>query len=154
MRIFDLDNIVNIEQYGKLYDLFQNNYTYSKSDIEFTYVVEREMESRIDLICNKLYSNIDNIDFLLSYNKIDNPLNIMENDIIYYIDVFKIDQSKILNNLIDVNKIRVLNNNKSIILIDDWGLPYGGKGGKAVPWLTKNGWQIIEQGYQILLVKD
>ena len=115
MRIFDLDNIVNIEQYGKLYDLFQNNYTYSRSDIEFTYVVEREMESRIDLICNKLYSNIDNIDFLLSYNKIDNPLNIMENDIIYYIDVFKIDQSKILNNLSEVNKVRVLNNNKSII---------------------------------------
>ncbi len=115
MRIFDLDNIVNIEQYGKLYDLFQNNYTYSRSDIEFIYVVEREMESRIDLICNKLYSNIDNIDFLLSYNKIDNPLNIMENDIIRYIDVFKIDQSKILNNLNEVNKVKVLNNNKSII---------------------------------------
>jgi SAM-dependent methyltransferase len=50
--------------------------------------------------------------------------------------------------------VKLMNNNKSIILIDDWGLPYGGKGGKAVPWLTKNGWQIIEQGYQILLVKD
>ncbi len=115
MKIFDLDNIINIKQYGKLYDLFQNNYTYNKRDIELIYVVEREMESRIDLICNKLYSNVDNIDFILNYNNIDNPLNIMENDIIRYVDSFKIDGSKILNNIDESNKVRILNNNTSIV---------------------------------------
>jgi hypothetical protein len=41
-----------------------------------------------------------------------------------------------------------------LILIDDtWEAKDGwdGKGAKAVPWLLKTGWRIVEQGYQTLL---
>lgn len=114
MKIFDIENIRNILDYGVLYDLFQMTYTYNKSDIEYTYIVEREFESRIDLICNKIYSNVDKIDFILNYNKIDNPLNIKEGDIIKYIDIFKIDNSKVFNNLSN-NITYTISNNNSII---------------------------------------
>ena len=41
--------------------------------------------------------------------------------------------------------------NGSIILVDDCGLPFGGKGGKVVPWLVGQGYQVIGLNYQILL---
>jgi hypothetical protein len=40
---------------------------------------------------------------------------------------------------------------QSIILVDDCGLPHGGKGGKVVPFLLGQGWQVIGLGYQILM---
>jgi predicted O-methyltransferase YrrM len=43
--------------------------------------------------------------------------------------------------------------NQSIILVDDCGLPHGGKGGKVVPFLMGEGWQVIGLGYQILLTR-
>lgn len=42
---------------------------------------------------------------------------------------------------------------KSVILIDDCGLPHGGKGKLAIDYLLKMGWEIIAQGYQVLLQK-
>lgn len=42
---------------------------------------------------------------------------------------------------------------ESVILVDDCDLPAGGKGGKLVPYLLDNGWQTLETGYQVLLVR-
>ncbi len=41
--------------------------------------------------------------------------------------------------------------NQSVIVIDDCGLPHGGKGGKVVPFLLGEGWQVVGLGYQIVL---
>lgn len=41
--------------------------------------------------------------------------------------------------------------NQSIIIVDDCGLPFGGKGGKVVPFLFGEGWQVVWLGYQIVL---
>jgi hypothetical protein len=43
--------------------------------------------------------------------------------------------------------------NQSIILVDDCGLRQGGKGGKVVPFLLGEGWQVIGLSYQILLTR-
>ncbi len=43
---------------------------------------------------------------------------------------------------------------KSIVLIDDCDLPNGGKGKLVVEYMLKNGWKILMQEYQILLVRQ
>ena len=42
---------------------------------------------------------------------------------------------------------------ESIVLIDDCGLPGGGKGKLVVDYMLKKNWQVIINAYQILLVK-
>jgi hypothetical protein len=40
---------------------------------------------------------------------------------------------------------------QSIVLVDDCHLPFGGKGGKVIPFLLGEGWQVIGLSYQILM---
>ena len=42
----------------------------------------------------------------------------------------------------------------TVILIDDCGLPYRGKGGMAIEFLEKRGWVVIAEEYQALLVHE
>jgi predicted O-methyltransferase YrrM len=44
--------------------------------------------------------------------------------------------------------------NNSIVLIDDCGLPGGGKGKTVVEYMLKKNWNILINAYQILLVKS
>jgi len=41
--------------------------------------------------------------------------------------------------------------NQSIVLVDDCDLPHGGKGGKVIPLLLGEGWQVIGFGVQVLM---
>jgi hypothetical protein len=46
---------------------------------------------------------------------------------------------------------------RSFVLIDDTPWSDGawrGNGCLAVPWLTSNGWRIVDAGYQVLLARD
>ena len=42
---------------------------------------------------------------------------------------------------------------KSVVMIDDCGLPYGGKGRLVIQYLRKKGWKLVGKGYQVVLVK-
>jgi SAM-dependent methyltransferase len=42
---------------------------------------------------------------------------------------------------------------ESIVLLDDWGCPHGGKGGLLVPFLKETGWKVVLEGYQILFTR-
>jgi hypothetical protein len=42
---------------------------------------------------------------------------------------------------------------RSLILIDDCDLAHGGKGGKVIPFLRGEGWQVVSSGYQVLLAR-
>lgn len=42
----------------------------------------------------------------------------------------------------------------SIVMIDDCGLPYGGKGAMAIEYLLDRGWRIVMQDYQVILTRD
>jgi len=83
VNIFDIDIL---QKKGDLYNLDQR--TFRREGLrapESTYIVERSQEMRIDLVCNAIYGNTDNIGFLLYYNNIDNPLNIKTGDKIKWI---------------------------------------------------------------------
>jgi len=41
----------------------------------------------------------------------------------------------------------------SIVLIDDCDLPNGGKGKLAIAYMLKNGWKVVINAYQVLLVR-
>lgn len=43
---------------------------------------------------------------------------------------------------------------KSVIMINDCGLPHGGKGSLAIKYLTQQGWKIYLDGYQVILTKS
>ena len=77
------------------------------------YVVSPEQEMRIDLISNSIYGNSDYCDFILDINDIDNPLNIMDGDILIYTEFASIDEYRIKT--VDNNnaRARLLNANKT-----------------------------------------
>ncbi len=42
----------------------------------------------------------------------------------------------------------------TVVLIDDCDLPNGGKGKAVIAYMCENGWRIVEDAYQVLLVRD
>ncbi|NDD58645.1 MAG: class I SAM-dependent methyltransferase [Chlamydiae bacterium] len=42
----------------------------------------------------------------------------------------------------------------SVIMIDDCNLPFGGKGKLAIEFLTKRGWKMLRNEYQVILVRN
>lgn len=43
---------------------------------------------------------------------------------------------------------------KSIVMIDDCDLPFGGKGKLVIEYLLSQGWVIFSKGYQVILVRE
>ena len=69
------------------YDLFNPQILRTPSSDLNEYIVQKGEEMRIDLVMMSIYDNIDSlkhIDVLLFINNIDNPLNIIEGDFIFY----------------------------------------------------------------------
>jgi len=88
-------NIISLESlkynvYTKLYNFNYPVLAYVDNNLDATlakYVVQKGEEMRVDLVMMSIYDNISilkSIDVLLFINNIDNPLNIMVGDIIYY----------------------------------------------------------------------
>ena len=93
MEITDLDSLTREPLQNNLYDLFIKTYNEdSAGSAPFsTYRVKEHQTMRIDDICNDIYGNVDNVDFLLNYNNIDNPLNIKSGDTIRYVPLEILD---------------------------------------------------------------
>jgi hypothetical protein len=92
MEIFGISSLTRDVKQNNLYDLFIKTYE-DNTDVPFgQYTVKVEDTMRIDLVCQKIYNTTEHIDFLLSYNSIDNPLNIKEGDILYYVSPELIDE--------------------------------------------------------------
>jgi len=81
--------------------------------VYYPYVVGQEEAMRIDQICYSIYGNFLYIDELLTINNIINPWSIRSGDIIYFLDendlvalqlVPKVDQTLIINRLVNPNK--------------------------------------------------
>ena len=88
-------NIISLESlkynvYTKLYNFNYPVLAYVDNNIDQSldkYVVQQGEEMRIDLVMMSIYDDVSilkSIDVLLFINNIDNPLNIMVGDIIYY----------------------------------------------------------------------
>lgn len=81
------------------------------------------------------------VDFLYldSYDYSRTDIDIQTKSQEHHLKEFKIIESKLHEN--------------SIVLIDDCGLPGGGKGKTVVEYMQKKGWSVLINAYQILLVK-
>ena len=85
MIITDIDKLKRDPENGDLFDLTKLTFKFSWVDAQYsTYKVKKGEEMRIDLICNSIYGDIENIDILLNVNNISNPLNIKEGANIIY----------------------------------------------------------------------
>lgn len=96
MKIYDLD-ILDRDTDG-LYDFNKRTHDWSLTTSRTEYLVQKSDEMRLDQICFNIYGNTENIGFLMNFNNIDNPLNVKEGDIIYYvsedlINLFKLQDS-------------------------------------------------------------
>ena len=88
-------NITSLESlkyniYTRVYNFYYPVLVYLNNRIDrdlSTYVVQKGEEMRIDLVMMSIYDDdysLKNIDVMLFINNIDNPLNIMAGDVIYY----------------------------------------------------------------------
>ena len=84
----------------------------------------------------------ENIDFLYldSYDYSSKDISIQKASQEHHLKEIKAVEDKLHDN--------------SIVLIDDCRLPGGGKGKLAIEYLTKSGWKIDMNKYQLLLIKD
>ncbi len=83
MKVFDIDSIKKGSD--GLYDLTTRTFVFKIRDISYLeYKVQKGEEMRIDLICNSIYGNTENIDIILNCNNISNPLNVKEGAVIIY----------------------------------------------------------------------
>ena len=92
MEIFGISSLTRDTKQNNLYDLFIKTYEENPNVPFGQYTVKMEDTMRIDLICQKIYNNTEHLDFLLNYNSIDNPLNIKEGDVLYYVSADLIDE--------------------------------------------------------------
>ncbi len=92
MKITDIDKLKRSTDNQNLFDLTAVTFKFSWVDAQYTqYKVKKGEEMRIDLICNSIYGNVDNIDILLNVNNISNPLNIKEGSTILYPDISQLE---------------------------------------------------------------
>ena len=83
----------------------------------------------------------ESVDFLYldsyDYSKTDTDIQIKSQE--HHLKEFKLIENKLHDN--------------SVVLIDDCGLPGGGKGKTVVEYMLKKDWKVLIDAYQILLVK-
>ena len=113
MDFFDIKTLKKDKKQGGLYNFFTPTFLMLNSFEQQVLIVGKESQMRPDLICNELYQRVDQIDFLMSLNDIDNPLNIMENDLIYFTSYSAIDSFRIKDSEIAETRDLLLNANKS-----------------------------------------
>lgn len=130
MNIHDI-NVLKKDSNTGLYDFTKSTYKLIENIATFTYVVEQHEEMRIDLVCNSIYQTTEYVDFLLDYNNIDNPLNIMSGDEIKYVDAqyipqFQINEepiNNIKNKLLNPSKIQRKDNSRKSYIEQSFSLP-------------------------------
>lgn len=94
MEIHDLKSLRRDDKQSNLYNLFDTTFAYRNSNLG-EYTVPQNEEMRIDLVCNNVYLNVNQVDLLCNVNQILNPLNIRGGDVILYPDPVNLDVFKV-----------------------------------------------------------
>jgi hypothetical protein len=95
MIVYDIDQIKRDEENG-LFDFTKLTFkTVFENVVYNNYIVRKGEEMRIDLVCQSIYGNVNNIDILLNVNNISNPLNIKEGTKIIFPDINSISEFRI-----------------------------------------------------------
>ena len=112
------------------WDLTQSTFI-SRNDVSLNYwYVQQDEDMRIDLICYRIYNNTNNIDILLNINRIDNPLNIKNGDVLRYpsesdIYLFRVteDEKQSVQKLLNRNKAPRKDSNRKDYVEQNYSLP-------------------------------
>ena len=131
MDFYNIDNLKRDVSQNNLYNFFDATFQYFTGAVLYQYQVQGYQEMRIDLVCNDIYNSTDYCDFILDLNNIDNPLNIMNNDIILYVSAdqikyFRIDESTaktLRSTYLNANKISQPDPNRSSYVENNYALP-------------------------------
>ena len=131
MDFYTLDNLKQDVAQNNLYNFFDATFQYLTNVLLYQYPVQGFQEMRIDLVCNDIYNSTDQCDFLLNLNNIDNPLNIMNGDIILYVDAgqidfFKLDETTaktLRNTYLNTNKVSTQDPSRSSYIQNNYALP-------------------------------
>lgn len=83
MNFHDIDKLKRDPKQDNLYNLFTITFKDTVGLPTQRFDVTEEEYMRIDLVCQKIYQDDSYVDLVCNSNYIDNPLNIMESDIIY-----------------------------------------------------------------------
>lgn len=91
---------------------------------------------------------VDSILFLANFNQ---PIDFL------YLDSYDFDFNNPFpsqhHHLLEIEAAYPQLHENSIVMIDDCGLPYGGKGKLIIPYLLERGWKIVFNGYQVILTQ-
>lgn len=133
MKLYDIETTARDEKQGGLYDLIEPTFTSSpKANIKIlTYTVTQDENMRIDLVSNAIYGTTDYADFLMNLNEITNALNIMQDDIIKYVDAASIDSflldgntnKNVRKTLLNANKINTGDPNRAKYIENNQSVP-------------------------------
>jgi len=131
MEFYTLDNLKKDVAQNNLYNMFDATFQYLTNVILYPYSVQQFQEMRIDLVSNDIYNDTKYVDFLLNLNGIDNPLNVLNNDIILYvseeqISYFNLDETTaktLRNTYLNVNKVTVQDPNRASYVQNNYSLP-------------------------------
>lgn len=93
-------------------------------------------------------------DSILFLEKFTEKVDFLYLDSYDYSNDVEIQQKSQAHHLKEFRAIEQQLHEKSVVLIDDCALPNGGKGKLVVEYMLKNGWKIMMDEYQILLVRD
>jgi hypothetical protein len=138
MELYDIKNLkrdtkqtAGITSSLGLYNLFDATFKYVTNVLLYQYTVPLYREMRMDLISYDLYNTDEYTDFLCDINNIDLPLNVMYNDILYYVSAdkipyFRIDESgskNIRSVFINNAKVSSIDNNRNKYIQNNYSLP-------------------------------
>lgn len=131
MDFYNIDNLKKDIAQNNLYNLFDSTFKYFTGATLYQYPVKEYQEMRIDLVCDDIYNSVDYCDFLLDLNNIDNPLNIMNNDILLYVSpdqikYFRMDETTaktLRNTYLNANKITQPDPNRASYIQNNYALP-------------------------------
>jgi hypothetical protein len=91
----------------------------------------------------------DSIPFLQTFGK---PIDLL------YLDSYDFDSNNPepsqMHHLREIEAAYPFLTDRTIVMVDDCGLPYGGKGLLVLQYLQARGWTIVKSGYQVVLVKS
>lgn len=129
MQIKSLDVLKKVSGTSSLYDLTRSTFIDPTSALNvpiYQHIVEEHESGRIDIISYYLYKSTDQVDFLLNFNSIINPLNILEGSVINYVDYqslglfnyddISVDTADSLKKLANTNKKQRLDVNRETVV--------------------------------------
>ncbi len=113
-------------------------------------------EARKEVMQQKLSDAVevhlsDSLEFLKSVTE---PVDFLYLDSYDYSADVEVQKKSQEHHLLEFKAIENQLHDQSIVLIDDCKLPNGGKGKTAIAYMKQNGWKVLLNKYQVLLVRQ